>query len=85
MRLIDADALLASEWDLCDAIEAIKNAPTVDAVPAVRCYECKKSFVPKRDEYGNPGYLLCTRWGDPMSVDFLDFCSCGERKDDDNA
>ena len=53
MRLIDADALrirLANEtifkereyvhgWN--SAIKIIENAPTVDAVPVVKCRECK--------------------------------------------
>lgn len=53
MRLIDADALLAEiiknnshqvgecviTFD-CGAEAAINNAPTIDAVPVVRCREC---------------------------------------------
>ena len=27
---------------LSDAYEAVKNAPTIDAVPVVRCRECQK-------------------------------------------
>ena len=42
MRLIDADAL-SSEFGVSDsdiiAKEAINDAPTIDAVPVVRCRE----------------------------------------------
>ena len=49
MRLIDADALKIStefsedgeySWDIVPAFR-IKDAPTIDAVPVVRCENCK--------------------------------------------
>lgn len=50
MRLIDADKLERQEYwgnercfDYVDA-EDIDNAPTVDAVPVVRCKDCKHEF-----------------------------------------
>lgn len=54
-------------WE--DALENLKNAPTVDAVPVVRCKDCKY-----RD--GTPGQpnILCAQ----MHED--DFCSYGERR-----
>ena len=82
MSLINREALLSFEKmdaDLCatcgehhtaeDVIMMIKTAPTVDAVPVVRCWECKY-----RD--GTPGQpnILCGQ----MHED--DFCSYGERK-----
>ena len=49
-RLIDADKLEKQEYwgnercfDYVDA-EDIDNAPTVDAVPVVRCKDCKHSW-----------------------------------------
>jgi hypothetical protein len=52
MRLIDADALkntiknMPNDYygDLCigDALKEIDNAPTIDAVPVVRCKDCKQ-------------------------------------------
>ena len=56
-------------WE--DALENLKNAPTVDAVPVVRCKDCKY-----RD--GTPGQpnILCAQ----MHED--DFCSYGERRED---
>lgn len=41
MRLIDADALLASlpvAWD--SVVKAIEDAPTVEAAEVVRCKDC---------------------------------------------
>lgn len=74
MRLIDADALEnqfgVSDEDLL-ALDEIRHAPTVDAVPVVRCKDCKY-----RD--GTPGQpnILCAQ----MHED--DFCSYGERKEE---
>jgi len=74
MRLIDADklpkytgyALSASE-----VAKAVENAPTVDAVPVVRCRECKHA-----DEYCHCSFA--NWWPDAM-----DYCSHGERKGGD--
>lgn len=48
MRLIDGDALINNiDGDLTDgvaeriAIEKINAAPTIDATPVVRCYQCR--------------------------------------------
>ena len=74
MRLIDADALEnqfgVSDEDLL-ALDEIRHAPTVEAVPVVRCKDCKY-----RD--GTPGQpnILCAQ----MHED--DFCSYGERKEE---
>lgn len=74
MRLIDADALEnqfgVSDEDLL-ALDEIRHAPTVDAVPVVRCKDCKY-----RD--GTPGQpnILCAQ----MHED--DFCSYGECRED---
>ena len=74
MRLIDAVALEnqfgVSDEDLL-ALDEIRHAPTVDAVPVVRCKDCKY-----RD--GTPGQpnILCAQ----MHED--DFCSYGERKEE---
>ena len=72
MRLIDADKLEKQEYwgnercfDYVDA-EDIDNAPTVDAVPVVRCRDCRKFKT-----YG------CRM----VASGYDDFCSYGERKD----
>ena len=53
----------------------IERAPTVDAVPVVRCRECKHYEIHKPKVLENcerNGYII------PMKPD--DFCSYGERK-----
>ena len=77
MSLINREALI-SYVDLCascgehntaeDVIMMIKTAPTVDAVPVVRCRECK-----------HLGFC-----GDATNLEvmgFYGYCSRGERKD----
>lgn len=76
MRLVDADATKRRVADtFFDTLipcvnRALDDSPTVDAVPVVRCRECKY-----RD--GTPGQpnILCGQ----MHED--DFCSYGERKE----
>ena len=59
----------------CVFCNAINDAPTLDAVPVVRCRECK--YLMFSDCYGecSKGYLGIVRPDD--------FCSYGERKDGD--
>ena len=102
MRLIDADALgigLANEtifkereyahgWNA--AIKIIENAPTVDAVPVVKCRECKywgdedgklqrsDGLLFARCKIHN--YLLDGRHTGWCPTE-NDFCSYGERKE----
>lgn len=78
-RLIDADKLERQEYwgnercfDYVDA-EDIDNAPTVDAVPVVRCKDCDGGQVSDDGKY-----VICCRLG--ISTAFWDFCSYGERK-----
>ena len=78
MSLINREALLsyADLWASCgehytaeDVIMMIKTAPTVDAVPVVRCRECK-----------HLGFC-----GDATNLEvmgFYGYCSRGERKED---
>ena len=56
MRLIDADAVIRHKrkmsgadfggefWDEAVLVSDIKNAPTIDAVPVVRCKDCIHSY-----------------------------------------
>ena len=99
VRLIDADALGIGRCskDLLPAaycagwngvINLIEDAPTIDAVPVVRCRECKhyhartgwcnvhSSFV---DSHG----AACHPWesSDWKMFEPDGFCSYGERKD----
>ena len=84
MRLIDADTLKAEFtgnfggelWHYTGIWAIIGTAPTIDAVPVVRCAECEKrdkSFVSAK------GTISCPYMEAFMAAD--DFCSYGERKD----
>lgn len=57
----------------------IDDAPTVDAVPVVRCRECKKC----RNREPNIGIHWCDHWDNVVRD--KDFCSFGERKADGGA
>lgn len=78
-RLIDAEEL-ELQFDVSDediiAKEIIRNAPTVDAVPVVRCRDCEH-FV--NATVNTNGFLICGV--SDMEVAPEDFCSYGERKD----
>lgn len=88
MRLIDADALIADSCrdcpeelrkrcktePACADTKFLFEIPTVDAVPVVRCKDCKKlgtGECPMEQDY---------LW---ISTDSDDFCSYGERRDYD--
>ena len=103
MRLIDADALGVGRCskDILPAaycagwnglIELIEKAPTIDAVPVVRCRECKYWGDEDGKSQGEDGVLFArcnvhnylidgrhTGWCPTEN----DFCSYGERKDSD--
>lgn len=84
MRLIDADGLKPSYvvtstttnsvCHLYVSVEDINSAPTVDAVPVVRCRDCNW-YQPDADKWC--GYFEC------MGFEPDDYCSQGERKDGD--
>ena len=87
MRLIDVDALKEKAFSDPDTtmsgealvyVQDIDEAPTVDAVPVVRCRDCKHwdKFV------GEEHRGFCFAW----KVDSYDedFCSYGERKENNN-
>ena len=88
MRMIDADALgvgRCSKDILPDAycagwnglIELIEKAPTIDAVPVVRCQECKHCD-PENYHCDHPMSTAA-----PLRRKPDDFCSYGERKGND--
>lgn len=79
MRLIDADTL-KEKWtiaspepystDTAEVLDSIEAAHTIDAVPVVRCKDCKH-------------YLgVCSFLGIRMNPS--DFCSYGEQKEADH-
>ncbi len=90
MRLIDADALIADSCrdcpeelrkrcktePACADTKFLFEIPTVDAVPVVRCKDCKH-----RSKSGNCGHPR--HHGILPSAYPYDFCSYGERRDYD--
>lgn len=87
MRLIDADAL--KDWaeivpltgdggiDINDFDEKLKSMPTVDAVPVIRCKDCKNSDPWYADE------RRCFLWSENGISVFDDgFCNYAERKEE---
>ena len=96
MRLIDADWVLEhikpyelsdEDWSVTGGTairlihNAIDGAPTIDAVPVVRCRECKHLNVVNRKEL----YAHCPKTNTvflPFELDTREhFCSLGERKE----
>lgn len=64
------------ETDICvSMLQEIEEAVTVDAVPVVRCKDCKFS------KPINAMVIECTIWADARLK--ADFCSAGERKERD--
>lgn len=76
MRLIDADAILKADENSNKALvlgsgktleiayallkKKVADAPTVDAVPVLRCKDCKHCV--KTTDIDGPG-LFCSVWG----------------------
>jgi hypothetical protein len=79
MRLIDADALPKWTGYALSATEIaieVEHAPTIDAVPVVRCKDCRWHI----DE--EPGMVYCRAIvGGWVHNDW--FCKSGERRDDE--
>ena len=82
MRLIDADALI-DELGISDEdiiVEGmLEDAQTIDAVPVVRCKDCM------RYEPLNDCKPFDCEYSGMYGVTKDDFCSYGERKDDDKS
>ena len=88
MRLIDADRaasienldqysdLAAALGDVQTVRDILSDAPTIDAVPVVRCQECRYYPTAKVNE---KGFLICPASG--MEITETDYCSYGERMD----
>ena len=58
--------------------KAIKSSPTVDAVPVVRCKDCKHY---KQNPWSKEENMMCMCWCDWLATDPDDFCSYGERRE----
>lgn len=94
-RYIDADALIrrwcgikcgcerdecGREIEPCIVVMAIEEAPTIDAVPVVRCKDCVhcEEFV---NIFDGEHIWECYEWH--MLTDQYGYCHNGERKDDE--
>lgn len=88
MELIDRAALIA-EYDRVHvgapggARKMMEDAPTIDAVPVVRCHKCKRSRPLNQNDPFEMRFseecVWCVEHCNAMIGD--DFCSYGERKD----
>jgi len=86
MRLIDADALGMDMWiqmgvlygeDIGKAFaDIVRNAPTIDAEPVVRCKDCEH-YNPE----ANVAYIAYCPMEDGEHLKPTDYCSFGERRE----
>lgn len=94
MSLINREALLSFEKmdaDLCatcgehhtaeDVIMMIKTAPTVDAVPVIRCWECKHHYWEQEPCHGKSVHYCKLPHMRGVEVFKEFFCYYGERKE----
>lgn len=79
VRLIDVNAAISAfadmgqDIDTHDVIDLLKEQPTVDAVPVVRCKDCQ--WFDANDDYYDS---YCDKNGISVEEDF--FCADGERR-----
>ena len=80
MRLIDADKFILALMDAAlssvdedTILDLVDSVPTVDAVPVVRCKDCKHHY--------DCGVHFCDRLGMDCPDDSDFSCSYGDRKD----
>lgn len=77
MRLVDLDAVidhLEVEWGYEGIREDLYSLPVVDAVPVVRCKDCKYGSYDSKQN----GAMICLRTNDGFWRKETDFCSYGE-------
>ena len=96
MRLIDANAFsrkMQDDFHGCyseiqlapyQVDRMLDNQPTVDAVPVVRCCNCKNAYINSFSKSSK--VVLCKLMtnladGNQQIRQFDDFCSSGKRKD----
>ena len=81
MRLIDADALIGKDVGIAwVSTEAIRNASTIDAVPVVRCRECKSYVIVDEFDGGKRYMCLVNHFSYLDNDGDNQFCSYGERR-----
>lgn len=91
MRPIDADALyelLDGGYDVdldelpetkAELLRMIDQEETIDAVPVVRCKECKHCFIDRYGDGNAPDYV-CIEWDSGTEPD--GYCHMGERREE---
>ena len=71
--------VMAAKWgdgsDGAMAMEIVASAPAADVAPVVRCKHCTDGIMSNDNKY-----IICCRLG--VGMEFDDFCSHGERKDE---
>lgn len=63
------------------AVEVAEDMPTIDAVPVVRCKDCKCGKIPGMTSQKDK-YRLCALYSSLPIMRLDDFCSYGERRGD---
>ncbi len=63
------------------ALIEVRKLPAVDAVPVVRCEDCKKN--PRFSKTSGKHKVWCRKWR--CEVKDTDFCSYGERREENAA
>ncbi len=95
MRLIDADALIEFIVEEAQDLrtlstktvgQAISKTPTIDAVPVIRCKECRY-FETDHWEKVNEipiivAHEICTRWSNGCKTSENGYCFMAERKEE---
>lgn len=96
MRLINADALMNASYTLQGGTEeyhfgfddgyrffqheVVGDAPTIDAVPVVRCQECRYFCKGEND---SESWEWCDYWKKDCWKDC--YCACGQRGEEGDA
>lgn len=87
MRAYDADKLLdildvmiVGHKTASDVYDVVDSMPTVDAVPVVRCKDCKKYIPCQKLPIGT------SKWCDMFdrATCEMNYCGWGERREDDS-
>lgn len=73
----------SEDWlgGVCDAINAVEDVNAVDAVPVVRCRECRNWETDWKPNNSIDGEHFCPMISSVISGEW--FCAYGERRDDD--
>ena len=91
-RLIDGDLLMKTVFNdvvLVDGevkgvglilAETVDKAPTIDAVPVVRCTKCEHWVKNDDGQYVCALFDIANSYGEPVVTKPDDFCSYGKRK-----